>query len=114
MSEEYEGTEYVYENLLKRAKLPINKRYAEFVDLITDRKFRNIDSIRVMIKTAMDYAKLKNCSYIFAIAPLLYCRLYKKSLTFYGYRDLEVFTDVIWKKVEEYNYSEDCAILAIV
>ncbi len=107
LSEEYEGTEYVYSNLLEKVELKTGKKYAEFVDLIVDKNYRDGGIARDLIFCCIDIANLNKCFYVFYLASFLHCRLYKGALAKKGCNNVHIFRDIVWKKTAEYNYSED-------
>lgn len=114
LSEEYEGTEFVYSNVMKRLKLNGDKSYAEIDDMIVDKGFRDGKFVKEMIKTCVESAKLNECSYIFYVCPLAYYKLYRSGFASCGCNNVKLLKELVWKKIPEYNYSEDYSAVVIL
>ena len=114
LPEEYEGTEYVYSNLLKRLDLECGKRYAEFADLVIDKEFQGAGILQEIGKVCVIDVKSNGCEYIFCVAPLRYCRSYTRYGMFSGCTEVRIVSDTQWVQSEEYNDSKDYPTIAVL
>ena len=113
LSDEYEGTEFLYENLLKDIKLDCKKKYCQADDLAIEKSFRNRAVLKDIIVSSLNRADILECSYVFCVAPIAQCRLIKLLLSKYC-KDVVIFEDRIWKKLKDYNYAEDNPIVIVI
>ncbi len=115
LSEEYDGTEYVYANLAQKASVAIGgDGYAEFVDLALVKEFRSTEAVKKMISLCSDEARSMGCSFVFTVASMTHCNLYRKYMKALGCKDVIIFNDTTWVKKPEYGNSDDHPMMAIL
>ena len=88
--------------------------YCQIDDLIVSREMRDGSVVKEIANMCVERASSTDCKYIFFVASLPQCRLYKSYFREVGCKNVEIFKEVIWKKVPEYNYSEDHPALVII
>lgn len=114
LTDEYKDTEFLYVNLLKQRNLEGAMNYCQIDDLILVKEMRNGLSVSKIASLCVNEALKNGCNYIFFVASLPQCRLYKSYFKEAGCKSVEIFKEITWKKVPEYNYSEDHPALVII
>ena len=114
LPDEFEGTEFLYINLLKAAGLNETSAYCQIEDLVMDKGLRDGESVTNIAQLCVDEAKAKGVGYIFFIASAAQCKLYSNYFRKAGCSETRIFNEMIWKKTPEYNFSEDHPALVII
>lgn len=114
LSDEYEGTDSIYRKVLDRYDLDSDCGYCQIDDMVLAKEYRN----GVLTKRVAEFCMVRSleneCKYIFFVASLPQCRLYKSYFTAAGCKDVIISKDTIWMKVEEYNFSEDHPAVVVI
>lgn len=114
LSDEYQDSEFLYKNLLKKCDVDENSPYCQIEDLVMDRGLRDGECVTAIAQLCVDEARVRGVENIFFIASAAQCKLYGSYFRKTGCREVKIFNEMIWKKIPEYNFSEDHPALVII